>query len=61
MEGVLAHEMSHVGNRDILLSTIAAILVGTIVLLERLDLALDVVRRRTAAQLMIAGEGWCIF
>lgn len=34
LEGVLAHELSHVGNRDILLSTIAAVMVGTIVLLS---------------------------
>ena len=34
LEGVLAHELSHVGNRDILLSTITAVMVGTIVLLS---------------------------
>jgi len=34
LEGVLAHELSHVANRDILLSTIAAVMVGTIVLLS---------------------------
>jgi heat shock protein HtpX len=30
LEGVLAHELSHVGNRDMLLSTVAAVLVGFI-------------------------------
>jgi len=34
LEGVLAHELSHVANRDILLATVAAVMVGTIVLLS---------------------------
>jgi len=34
LEGVLAHELSHVADRDVLLSTVAAVLVGTIVLLS---------------------------
>jgi heat shock protein HtpX len=33
LEGVLAHELSHIGNRDILLSTVVVILVGFITLL----------------------------
>lgn len=33
LQGVLAHEMSHVGNRDILVSTVAAILAGIISLI----------------------------
>jgi heat shock protein HtpX len=33
LEGVLAHEMSHVKNRDILVSTVAAILAGIISLI----------------------------
>lgn len=33
LEGVIAHELSHIGNRDILLATLVSVLVGTIVLL----------------------------
>ena len=34
LEGVLAHEMSHVGNRDMLVSTVVVVLVGVIQLLS---------------------------
>ncbi len=34
LEGVLAHELSHVGNRDILVSTVAVVLAGIISLLS---------------------------
>ena len=33
LEGVIAHELSHIGNRDILLATMVTVLVGLIVLL----------------------------
>ena len=36
LEGVLAHELSHVLNRDTLVSTVAAVLAGTIVFLARI-------------------------
>ena len=31
LEGVLAHELSHIGNRDMLVATVAAVLAGVIV------------------------------
>lgn len=36
LEGVIAHELSHVGNRDILLATIVTTMVGLVVLLADL-------------------------
>jgi heat shock protein HtpX len=35
LEGVLAHELGHVKNRDVLLSTIAAAMVGAITMISR--------------------------
>ncbi|PPD57437.1 zinc finger domain-containing protein [Dehalogenimonas etheniformans] len=34
LQGVIAHEMSHVKNRDVLLMSIAAVLLGTVVILS---------------------------
>ena len=33
LEGVVAHELSHIGNRDILLATVVTVLVGVVVLM----------------------------
>lgn len=38
LEGVIAHELSHIGNRDILLQTVVVILIGMVVLLSDLFL-----------------------
>ncbi len=34
LEGVVAHELSHIGNRDILISTVAVVLAGFVALLS---------------------------
>lgn len=34
LEGVIAHELSHIGNRDILLQTVVVVLVGLVVILS---------------------------
>jgi len=36
LEGVIAHELSHIGNRDILLSTVVVVLVGFISILANM-------------------------
>jgi heat shock protein HtpX len=46
LEGVLAHELSHVRNRDILTSSIAATLAGAITILARMALWFGGGRRR---------------
>lgn len=38
LEGVIAHELSHIGNRDMLVSTVAVVLVGIVALISDLFL-----------------------
>lgn len=46
LEGVLAHELSHIGNRDILISTIIVVLVGFVALLSDFFLRMTFFGRR---------------
>lgn len=41
LEGVLAHELSHVGNRDILVMTVAVVLVGFISVIANIGLRIS--------------------
>jgi len=41
LEGVLSHELSHIGNKDMLLGTVVVILVGVIALLANLFLRIS--------------------
>ena len=41
LQGVLAHELSHIGNKDMLLATIVAVLAGVVAILARLFLRIS--------------------
>ncbi|MDD3420462.1 MAG: M48 family metallopeptidase [Candidatus Gastranaerophilales bacterium] len=41
LEGVIAHELSHIGNKDMLLSTVVAVLAGTIAILANFFLRIS--------------------
>ncbi|MCF7907207.1 M48 family metallopeptidase [Patescibacteria group bacterium] len=45
LEGVIAHELSHIGNKDMLLQTMIVILAGTIALLSNFFLRISFFRR----------------
>lgn len=45
LEGVIAHELAHIGNRDILLQTIVVVLVGFVVLLSDLFIRMSLSSR----------------
>lgn len=61
LEGVAAHELSHIGNKDILISTIAVVLAGFISLFADMFLRSQMVRvggnddNRAGAMMMVAG------
>jgi len=61
LEGVLAHELSHIGNRDILLGTVVVVLVGVVALLSRFFLRISfwggTDRKKGGALLMWLGLG----
>ena len=54
LRGVLAHELSHVKNRDILISCIAATLAGAIMILVRMGFLFGGGRNRNNSNILIA-------
>lgn len=48
LEGVIAHELSHIGNRDILLATLVTVLVGMVVLLADWFMRISFYTRRSS-------------
>ena len=46
LEGVIAHELSHIGNRDMLLSTIIVVLVGVVTIITNLFFRMSFYGRR---------------
>jgi heat shock protein HtpX len=46
LEGVVAHEMSHIGNKDILLATVVIVLVGFVSILSDMMLRISFFRSR---------------
>lgn len=50
LEGVVAHELSHIGNYDILLQTVVVTLVGIIVLISDFSLRTMFFRRRSEGE-----------
>lgn len=50
LEGVVAHELSHIGNRDILLGTVVVVLVGIVALLSHWFLRIGFWRMRSRSR-----------
>lgn len=46
LEGVMAHELSHIGNRDMLLSTVVVVLVGFVSILSNWFMRMTIFGRR---------------
>ena len=46
LEGVIAHELSHIGNHDMLLQTVVVILVGVLTMILQFIFPLEFLRRR---------------
>lgn len=46
LEGVVAHEMSHIGNKDMLVSTVAVVLVGFVAIVSDLMIRMSFFNRR---------------
>ncbi len=63
LEGVIAHELAHIGNKDMLLGTVIVVLVGVVALLSRMFLRMSFYsggsrkrgRDRSAGIIMILG------
>ncbi|MBU3922660.1 M48 family metallopeptidase [Patescibacteria group bacterium] len=48
LEGVIAHELSHIGNRDILLQTVVVVLVGFITLIADIFIRMSIRGKRSS-------------
>lgn len=44
LEGIIAHELSHIGNHDLLLQTVVVVLAGTIVMMSNMFLRMNFFR-----------------
>ncbi|MCP6720315.1 MAG: M48 family metallopeptidase [Patescibacteria group bacterium] len=60
LEGVIAHELSHIGNRDMLVSTVAVILVGFIAILSDLFLRSMIWRSFTGSRNRSSGQAGAV-
>lgn len=60
LEGVIAHELSHIGNKDMLLQTIVVVLVGSIVLLSDLFIRWGLLRGKGGSSNRQGGQAQAI-